>query len=66
MCDLRSLEELSEQKTGSDEKEPVNRKRVREAFAYIRRNFKRSGGRGGRGIQFDTYDVDQKVVGLLL
>ena len=25
----------------------------------------RSGGRDGRGIRFDTYDVEQKVVGLL-
>ena len=33
LCDVRSLEELSELKTGSDQKEPVKRKRVREACA---------------------------------
>ena len=34
LCDLRSLEELSEQKRGSDQKEPVNQKRERVASVH--------------------------------
>jgi len=37
-----------------------------ECTPHISREISEIGGRDGRGIRFDNYDVEQKVVGLVL